>query len=711
MTFPALLLTTVLLHQSGPAPFKEQRYNWKNVEIVGGGFVTGILFHPGQKDLVYARTDIGGAYRWDPKPKRWIPLMDFLTRDDWSDYGIESMAVDPSDAKKLYLATGTYTNDWSGNGAIYRSNDQGRTFLKTALPFKNGANEDGRSIGERLAVDPNKGSTILFGTRNNGLWRSEDSGATWNADPRFPVTGRTNGAGIGFIIFDRYAGAHNRGTDVIYAGVARDKDSLYKTEDAGKTWRLIPGQPSGLIPHHFVLASNGTVYVTYSNGVGPNDVTAGAVWRYVPTKGEWSEITPVKPDDKDKFGYAGLAVDGDRPKTLMVSSLDRWGVGDDIWRSTDAGATWTSLKANSTRDSSLAPFLNGDRNRADLGHWIGDIEIDPFRSDRAMYVTGATIWGTENLTNLDAKKETAWSVYAGGLEETATIDLLSPLNGPHLISALGDIGGFRHDDLTVSPKNGIWSKPVMNNVDCIDVAEARLDYYVRSGRGAAVSAAFSRDGGTTWSPFLSQPPNAAPGSIAISSDGASIVWLPEKGKPCSTKDWGATWKVSENVPAGGRVISDRIMPGTFYVQVGKTLYISRDGGDTFNLGATIPLGDLRKVRAVPAQPGHLAIPTSKALYTSADYGATVQKMYDVQSVEAVGFGKAAPGRHETVLYIIGQLGGVRDLFKSEDNGDSWVRITDQQHRFGSMNTVAGDPRVYGRVYVGTNGRGILLGNP
>lgn len=40
-------------------------YKWKNVQIVVGGFVDGIIFHPTAPNVRYARTDMGGAYKWN----------------------------------------------------------------------------------------------------------------------------------------------------------------------------------------------------------------------------------------------------------------------------------------------------------------------------------------------------------------------------------------------------------------------------------------------------------------------------------------------------------------------------------------------------------------------------------------------------------------------------------------------------------------------
>lgn len=42
-----------------------QAYTWRNVTIHGGGYVPGIVFNAKEPNLVYARTDIGGAYRWE----------------------------------------------------------------------------------------------------------------------------------------------------------------------------------------------------------------------------------------------------------------------------------------------------------------------------------------------------------------------------------------------------------------------------------------------------------------------------------------------------------------------------------------------------------------------------------------------------------------------------------------------------------------------
>ena len=75
------------------------------------------------------------------------------------------------------MAAGMYTSD--GNGRLYISSDRGDHWTHVDLPFPLGGNNPGRAIGERLMVDPNKPSTLFYGSRTAGLWKSTDSGHTW----------------------------------------------------------------------------------------------------------------------------------------------------------------------------------------------------------------------------------------------------------------------------------------------------------------------------------------------------------------------------------------------------------------------------------------------------------------------------------------------------------------------------------------------------
>ncbi len=172
MAVAAILLTFCQCTSFRKDSLPAEKYTWKPVRIVGGGFVDGFVYHPTEKNLIYARTDMGGAYRRDSEKGEWVPLLDWVSYEDVNLMGIESIALDPQDPDKLYLACGTYSNEHSPDGEILRSDDRGRTFKRTKVPFKFGGNENGRGNGERMTVDPNDGKVLYLGTRHNGLWKS-----------------------------------------------------------------------------------------------------------------------------------------------------------------------------------------------------------------------------------------------------------------------------------------------------------------------------------------------------------------------------------------------------------------------------------------------------------------------------------------------------------------------------------------------------------
>lgn len=712
------LLTSAVFGEDNPV--HSVPYTWRNVEIVGGGFVPGIVFSTKAPDLIYARTDIGGAYRWDPQTKRWIPLTDWVGWENSNLLGIESIAPDPVDADRVYLAAGMYTQLWASNAAILRSGDRGRTWRKTDLPFKMGGNEDGRSIGERLAVDPSLNSILYLGSRHNGLWVSRDSAATWQQVSAFPVKGQTDGAGVGFVVFDASSGQSGKPTPTIYIGVSTSGTNLYRSTDAGATWQAVADQPKGLMPHHGVLDSDGTLYLSYGNGPGPNGMTDGAVWKLDTHAGTWRNISPLTPGKNGEatFGYAGLTVDRQHPGTVMVATMDRWAAHDDIFRSTDGGKTWKSVNAHSTRDSSAAPFMNwGHQPPPPLGHWIGSLEIDPFHPGHALYGTGATIWASDDADVIDHDQMSHWTVGAQGLEETAVLELISPPTGAHLLSAIGDLGGFRHDDFAASPPQGMFDNPIFTTGTGIDFAEKAPSIVARVGNGQpGKCGAYSIDGGSTWAPFAKIPADGHEGgTIAVAADGSAFVWAPHEVPAHVSTDRGAMWTACKGLGAGAEPVADRVNPQKFYAlePTSGALFVSTDGGVGFSPApAKLPADD-RMLRAMPGKEGDLWLTATKGgLYHSTDSGASFAKLGSVAEAYAVGFGKTAPGHDGLTIYLGGKVGDTYGVFRSDDTGKSWLRINDDQHQYGWIGQcVTGDPRVYGRVYIATNGRGILYADP
>ncbi|MFF3330076.1 1,4-beta-glucanase [Streptomyces sp. NPDC002888] len=697
-------------------------YRWRNAAIGGTGFVTGVLFHPSVRGLAYARTDIGGAYRWDDPAARWIPLIDHIGWDDWNLLGVEAMAVDPANPDRLYLSVGTYSQSWAGNGAVLRSEDRGATWKRSDLSVKLGANEDGRGAGERLLVDPRDSDTLWLGTRHDGLLKSADRGATWAAVTGFPPSPSASGQGVILLV------AAGR---TVYAGWGDSdgtagKPNLYRTAD-GTTWEAVPGQPTGTSAKVPIRAAydclTRELYVTYANAPGPNGQSDGSVHKLATVSGKWTDVTPVKPGgttsdgSTDSFGYGGVAVDARRPGTVVVSTNNRWAAVDTLYRTTDGGRHWTSLKDKAVLDVSETPFLTFGADQPKFGWWIQAVAVDPYDSKHVVYGTGATLYGTRDLKN--------WAPQIRGLEETSVRQLISPPAGTaHLISGSGDIGVLYHERLTASPSRGMATNPVFGTATGLALAAQKPSYVVRSGWGDHGNGAYSGDGGQTWDPFKTQPAIAkdAPGPIATNADGSVLLWTfvhwdGTRYPAQRSTDNGATWSEVSSCPKGATPVADPADPTRFYVfdsDTGTVLF-SKDGGLTFTKGATgLPSGDTQfKLVAAPGRSGDLWLSTKwNGLYRSTDGGATFTKVSSCWASYTLGFGKAADGADYPAIYQVGATGSITAVLRSDDGAKTWVRINDDAHQWGFIgDAITGDPRIYGRVYLATNGRGVQYGEP
>jgi hypothetical protein len=724
----------------------EAAYRWRHVKVGAGGFIPNVVFSPAAPGLAYLRSDMGGSYRWEAEVGRWIALQDSQPESAWQ--GVESLAPDPLDPDVVYLACGMTRRDAA---VVLRSADRGRTWNASPAPFRMGGNEDGRGLGERLAIDPNRTSTLYFGSRHDGLQRSTDSGRSWRKVAGFPhaglgapAPGSPTHGGVSFVVFDRRSGRPGEGSRTLFAGVVDPGAvGLWRTDDGGETWRAVAGKP-GLLPCKAELDEEGFLFVTYSNGIGPSGVTDGAVLRHDTRTGRFIDVTPERPSPDRPGGFMGVSVDRSRPGGLAVATLNRWRPNDTVWRSGDRGATWDSIERQSRRDVEATPFLYWGEAQAEIGWWMAGLAIDPFDPDFACYTTGATIYATREFTKVGSGAPITWFPWVEGIEQTAVLTLVSPPAGPPLLSGLGDLSGFAHEDLSTSPRLQ-FTNPVFGNTNTIDYAGRAPHVVVRSGtphqRHGGPTLAWSEDYGRSWRPLEAPrsteafPPPPGFGrrgrnahedaAIVVSADGSTFMVM--TARPLITRDRGHTWTEVAGLPPWGRPVPDRLDPDRFYALdfASGAMFLSRDGGLTFAAapapahGLPLDLSAERPawreiawpLRAAPGRTGELWLTTTQGLFRSLDGGGRFERIDGGLAVEAFDFGAPPPGGTHPALYAIGRREGLRAIWRSDDEGRTWTRINDAQHEYGRrFRCIAGDPRIHGRVYVGTDGRGIVYGD-
>jgi xyloglucan-specific exo-beta-1,4-glucanase len=723
----------------------------------GGGYVTGLVFHPTTANLLYARTDIGGAYRWNQAATSWVPITDGLGfgAAEVRFHGIESIAVDPNNDQLVYMAAGMYTSE--GNGRLYISSDRGDHWTHVGLPFPLAGNSPGRAIGERLTVDPNKPSTLFYGTRTAGLWKSVDSGRTWAqatslssaklTQDQVNALGVSSAMGVELVVLDTGTKGSGSATQTIYAAIAPDYVStaglgsnLYKSNNGGASWTAVSTPVSGYHIPHMVRAADGMFYVVFTKEPGPG--AAGPAQLYKFDGNNWTLLKdPNNGGTGTGLGLGGLSVSGTGASTrIALGVTNTWGnySGQQVIQlSGDGGKTWREIAATMPRTPADVAFWG----------WPDDVEIDPLNPDRVLHIHGGGVWETRNASS----STPSWNEAIEGLEETAVLSLATPPAGATytVINSSGDVGLWVHADLATKPT--LSPRTEWSNGFAADMAWADPLYITSIGVVLGTSTGFgvwSGDGGTTWAKFATYAAGVATNtnqeaSIAVTARNKA-VWAPANSVPSYTTDNGATW-VPTNLPAINSIFNrayhlaaDRRNPNKVYAYdsgghwwgtPGK-VYVSTDGGHTFTLSQGSVTAGLApnyfgntSLAVNPNAEGHLWLADGNAVYRSTDSGATWTKLShfasiqgsnqwpDVQGATAVALGKAKPGAaYSAAVYVVGVVNGVWGVYRSDDGGATWSRFNDDAHQFGGIGAMAADQNVYGRIYVSGTGRGMLYSN-
>ena len=573
--------------KAGSTVIRTEQYQYKNCPIPGGGYVTGFIFHPYEKDVFYIRTDIGGTYKFHRDEMRWESLIKHVTMEDLSETYPIALALDDNRPDKLYIMSGVNANP---HGILSVSEDGGVTFARYQVPMHVHGNLNGRGTGFRLIVDKKDDQTLWFASQDSGLWKSADGGKTWQNIPAMKeqyltLVGQTKdgsalfvgGAGVTTV-----QGEHMRG------------HSLYVSYDQGETFEKL-WQPedreeegvklAGRIAQRYVLDDE-YLYVTYSV-MGRNayvyelgyscdggSVIGGKVVRYpLQSDGKIGFGEDITPDEGIttgestttgegitlgekvisggrtnaflEYGFSGISVVPKHPGWLVVSTISKED-GDCIYRSKDFGETWECILYDleigtmAFRTEYMKPKYNGNHN---LIHWLTDIKVNPFDPNELWFNTGTGVFRSKNLT----EEQVVFEDWSDGIEETVHLNVYGlPAGEVQVLDIVGDLGGFAFHDLNTPCDNSFADENGNRYITCInaDYSEEDPSCFVVTPRGNWTGLTkggliITKDQGKTFRrlpmPYgiseeldealhILETPNVNSGWVAMSPDCKNIVW-------------------------------------------------------------------------------------------------------------------------------------------------------------------------------------------
>ncbi|MBD5104223.1 MAG: exo-alpha-sialidase [Ruminococcaceae bacterium] len=677
-------------------------WSYSQLAMGGGGFVSGV-FSTSEEGLYYARTDVGGAYRWDKNEEKWKSLSYNITEDDVGLLGIDGLAVDPDEPNKLYLVAGTSYFS-GGKTCIMISDDYGETFETIDISdyIKVHGNGMGRQNGERIAIDPVNKNIIYIGGRTGGLIKSTDGGRTWTtlqALSDATQVNTPNGNGICSIIVDPDSSNGSECTRV-YAAISKNKDdNIWVSNDGGESWAAVPDLPKGLFPQRMRLDGQGNLLIAYGATEGPHgDGSNGSIRRLNIASGEVESIQPIE------YRFGDVAIDPTNPQRMVAVTENRWvqqpngSFGDEFFVTVDGGATWESINEKMTMSDGGIPWMNGYAI-----HWCGCLMIDPFDPNKIKVVSGNGIFACDNIWD----ESPAFYFNSRGIEETVPSELVTIPGGP-IVTSVYDYDGFVNDNAF---EYGDVHNSKLGSITSLAVAYENTDVWVKCG-AADVGFYYTLDGGNNWQKAKSMPEaGKGKGVVSVSADGKRFFWTPEGAVALYySDDNGDTWQTSEGIYITNYVVCDPVNPDYVYATSGSAFYVSSDGGKSFE--TTYSLFSAVRITVVPGKEGVVYLPAA-GLQVSTDHGKTFERKENLVACLGVGVGKGKDEGSPDALYVWGRptKEDTIGIYWSEDDGETWSAVTQGDMQFGGMGNgyfIKGDVNEYGRCYISTVGLGVIV---
>jgi hypothetical protein len=738
-----LILVLLLVTHAHPK-VERGRGEFSSVVIRGGGYITGLAV---QGASMYARTDVGGAYRFDKAKQRWeqmVTTSSIASDRRSSDYVVEALGAAPSDPAIVYMLVGS-TSEHSPGARILRSHDSGRTWTVQPTQWYVGGNDEGRQSGARIAVDPSDPNVLFVGTRRDGLQLSRDGGKTWNSvmtPPAIDQNSNLYSIGVTSVVIDPSSPVVDGRHSVVWAGVAGV--GLMRSLDAGRSWTLASPFSNGFVSDIALIPGGALVACFY--GVG--DGNPSSVRRVDATGG----VVDISPSARGR--WLTVADDPNSPGTLVVAS-DSVVSGAGIFATRNGTAPqpdWVAMQSSLTAgaDGTTWPV------KSDVFDYLSTGQIRFFNGD-IWFAEGVGMWRTDSAF----KDSLTWQFASAGIEEFVGNAIYKPVRAP-LLTAQWDRGLMRHPDPTnrkpakgqeagfpYTTKFGSAWDINASPTDPRFLVAILDDHQDLTGRTVPERRAsgYSTDGGATWTRFYALVDGTAPadllfGNIAVSaSNNSNLVWVPSNLTGLETKvyyshDAGTTWSRGQMnglnagqylhnnyVQARKILVADPNAQGHFYALGSDAtgaaiIWESVDGGATWNVAwSSGPAEDggngFKYDSTLVATGGYLiAAPgTGGGCFYRSRGGVQWEKMCSLEG--ALGMGVGAPiagGNGNAALYSYGTVDGATGIYRSTDYGTHWQRLSGEPGGlYMGIRAIAGDPEVSGRMFVALAGGGFLVG--
>lgn len=613
-----------------------------------GGSVQIISVDPLNPKEILAGTRSALLYHSDDAGENWRPLpFPHLYK-----VSIYSIAMDPRQTGVYYVGVvAEDAKDGVAAGAgVYRSEDSGRTWNLI---------EDmkGKSV-YALAIWPGDSNVIAAGT-NEGVWRSDDGSKTWT---RVSPVSNPEMQWIVSLAF------HPKDNATLYAGTPH---LPWKTADGGKTWRSV----------HTGLIDDSDVFSIRVDSTQPERVFASACSGIYCTRnggGQWTKLQGIPGTDRRTHI---ITQDPQNPDVVYA------GTTAGLWKSMNGGLTWIKKSEHSINSLSIDPadpktlYLatessgiikstdGGDtftpRNQGFVNRSITQFALASNQTPGKPRLFASTTYDGDFGGMFRSENDgDSWALVATHrrlLDQNIITFAISPEN-PQLIWAAS------YDGLLKSTDGGnVWSRPkaFLEPAPATPVKRAP----VRRGKQARPVAAAAA------APRVAFPAGSAQ-IYALRYAGKTLLAGTGAGLFAST-DGGIYWKELPFTAARRPAVYDVFVAGdrspAIAASTSDGLYLSRDEGATWNLAhiagegqATSGRESIYDVALHPTDPLQAFAATSTGLFQSVDGGATWTQCTKGLSkgwLNSVAFDRSQP----QIVYAA-QVGRI---FRSGDGGRKW----------------------------------------